>query len=169
MWTPSPEMVDVKVGCDPLTSTAPLGTSLQIGGPVNPLPESLAEIVRSTGPRFQPLAPLTGGAVIDSDGAFLSTLFPPTGPAVAQLPATSQTGRLFVTALLVSVSAAVLVGNEKAASAVGFARSETASRAVHGTFTSAACQTPSGVQLTTGGALSRLTASGGMFGGSSLP
>lgn len=69
------------------------------------------------------------------DGAFLSTLFPLTGPAVAQLPATSHTAREAVSALAVSVPSGTVVAREKEASA-GFTSPEPpASAAVQGIVT----------------------------------
>ena len=49
-------------------------------------------------------------------GAFLSTLLPEMGPAVAELPTPSITARLLVEALGVSVPAATLVLRLKLAS-----------------------------------------------------
>ena len=57
-------------------------------------------------------------------GAFLSTLLPEIGPAIAQLPARSQTVRLFVRALAVSVPGETFVIRLKDAS-LAAARPET--------------------------------------------
>src|SRR4029450_9406361 len=57
-----------------------------------------------------------------TSGALLSTLFPITGPAVAELPTASPTVFESVEALLVSVPAATLVGSGKVASAAGARR-----------------------------------------------
>src|SRR6266446_6229101 len=88
-------------------------------------------------------------------GGFLSTMLPATGPAVAQLPATSQIERVPVCALEVSVPAGTLVLREKVAS-WGLARPEPASLALQRMLVSLACQRASGPpQLTTGGLVSR--------------
>src|SRR5438105_7409958 len=92
-------------------------------------------------------------------GAFLSTLFPPTGPAVAQLPALSQTLRLLVCALLVSVPDATFVESEKLLSPA-LASDELPSEAVQPILTSAACHCPSDApQVTAGAVLSSLMVS----------
>jgi hypothetical protein len=78
-----------------------------------------------------------------TDGAFLSTLFPPTGPAVAQLPALSQIWRLSVDALPVSTPAATCVVSKNEASAA-FARPDCESLAVQAMLTSEATHWPSG-------------------------
>src|SRR5881296_2083147 len=90
-------------------------------------------------------------------GAFLSTMFPQTGPAVVELSARSSTAWVPVHALFVSVSAGTLVESEKLASA-RFARPDRLSAAVHATPTSVACHTPSAVAHdTTGSVLSICT------------
>src|SRR5688500_17394457 len=87
-------------------------------------------------------------------GAFLSTLLPPIGPAVAQLPTLSQTSRLPVSALAVSVPAGTPVERVNAASAE-LARPELASCAVQAMLTSLGCHCPSGgSQVITGGTVS---------------
>src|SRR5690349_14651585 len=87
-------------------------------------------------------------------GAFLSTLFGPSGPALAQFPAPSHTWWLLVSALAVSVPAGTLVTREKLASA-GTARPESLSVAAQAIPTSAACQSVSGApQETAGGVVS---------------
>jgi hypothetical protein len=84
-------------------------------------------------------------------GGFLSTLLGPKGPRVVLLPATSNTVRLLVKALAVSVFAGTLVTRLKLASAL-FASPERPSPAAHASETSAACHKPSGLaQLTVGG------------------
>src|SRR5215212_9246601 len=90
-------------------------------------------------------------------GAFLSTLFPPMGPAVVQLPALSQTVRVPVEALVVSVSTATFVESEKERSEA-LTKPETLSLAAQVIFTSPECHNPSaGSQETEGAVLSRLT------------
>src|SRR5687767_10174824 len=84
-------------------------------------------------------------------GAFLSTLFPLIGPAVAQLPATSQTVLLLVEAFAVSVFAVTLVVKLKLSTAA-LLRPEMPSFAVQGIFTSVACHTPSAESQETEGA-----------------
>src|SRR5437667_11148834 len=87
-------------------------------------------------------------------GALRSTLLPAIGPAVAQLPALSQTWRLSVDAFASSLPAGTLVDSEKLASA-GFARPEPLSFAVQGMLTLLACQLPSGEpQVIVGGVVS---------------
>src|SRR5512142_3299961 len=89
-------------------------------------------------------------------GACLSTWLPLIGPAVAELPALSNTLRLFVEALLVSEPLATLVARLKFASAAS-ARLEEASLAVQAMLTSLACHTPSALpQATVGAVASRL-------------
>src|SRR5919112_6742463 len=78
----------------------------------------------------------------DTPGPFLSTLLPPTGPAVVVLPTASLTVLLFVWALLVSVPAATSVERLKPSSACG-ATPDPPSVAVQAMLTSAACQSPS--------------------------
>src|ERR1043165_3164076 len=94
----------------------------------------------------------------EAEGAFLSTLLPLTGPAFAQLPARSQTVRLSVEALAVSVPAATCVESRKLASA-GSARPEPVSLAVHWMEMSVECQRPSGEpHVTVGGVVSAAAA-----------
>src|SRR5207249_2335696 len=89
-------------------------------------------------------------------GAFLSTMFPETGPAVAKLPTASATGWLPVEAFASSVPAGTLVESEKLASP-GLASPEPPSLAVHPIETSVACHVPSAEpQLTSGAFLSTL-------------
>src|SRR5215472_14789444 len=76
-------------------------------------------------------------------GAFLSTMLPLIGPAMTQLPATSQICRLSVKALAVSVPDGTMVDRVKLASP-GLARPDSASLAVHWRLTSLACHWPSG-------------------------
>src|SRR5256712_2365017 len=76
-------------------------------------------------------------------GPFLSTLLPVTGPAVAQFPALSQTARVPVAALAVSVPAVTFVISEKEPSAA-LASPDAMSPEVQAMLTSAACQRPSG-------------------------
>ena len=75
-------------------------------------------------------------------GAFLSTLFPVIGPAVAQLPALSQMALVVVPALAVSVPAPTPVISEKLAS-LALARWETVSLPVHVSNTLFECHCPS--------------------------
>src|SRR5512143_373892 len=92
------------------------------------------------------------------DGAFLSTLLPPIGPAVAQFPSRSHTLRVPVAALAVSVPAGTEVERLKLASA-GLARPEPPSPAVQAMLTSFACHWPSAVpQLTAGAVVSGVSA-----------
>src|SRR5436190_5686731 len=101
----------------------------------------------------------SAGATSVMSGAFLSTLFPPTGPAAAQLPAPSQTVRLPVGALASSVPAATLVESVKFASAA-FDKPDPPSLLEQASETSAACHEPSGdAQLMAGIVLSILTVS----------
>src|SRR5437773_12315619 len=87
-------------------------------------------------------------------GAFLSTLLPPTGPAIAQLPATSQTLRRSVSACDVSVFAGTLVVKLKDASPADW-NPDPESVAVHPRAASTACQAPSdAAQLIDGGCVS---------------
>jgi hypothetical protein len=91
-------------------------------------------------------------------GGLLSTMLPPIGPAVEQLPATSQTVRDPVTAFAVSVPAGTEVVSVKLLSAE-FAKPERPSFALHAMLTSLACQRPSVMpQLTPGAVLSIATA-----------
>src|SRR6266571_9338446 len=100
-------------------------------------------------------------------GGFLSTLMPTIGPAVAQLTATSQTARVPVVALDVSVPAETLVLSEKLASEE-LARPERVSVAEQGMTTSVGCQRLSGEpQVREGGVLSSITTT--CFGVSMLP
>jgi len=82
-------------------------------------------------------------------GGLRSTRNPPT-TAVVQLPATSQTGRVLVLALAVSVPAGTLVESEKSASDV-LARPDAASVAVQATLTSVGCHRPSAAPHATAG------------------
>ena len=79
---------------------------------------------------------------IETVGAFLSTLLPAIGPAVAQLFVLSQTWYVPVLAFAVSVPTATEVDSVKFASDA-FASPEPLSWAVHEMITSEACQTPS--------------------------
>src|SRR5262245_35539943 len=107
------------------------------------------------------------GDVIEMTGGFLSTMKGPTGPAVVQLPGTSQTLWVLVKAEGVSVPAGTDVVSVKLASP-GLASPESASKAVQEEVWSVACQTESGtLQLTTGGVSSIWTAWN--FGDSWLP
>src|SRR6185369_3155419 len=72
-----------------------------------------------------------------------STRLPAIGPPVAQLPATSQTVWLLVTALPLLASGATEVASAKLASA-GSARPEPVSVAVHASVTFTGCHAPSG-------------------------
>src|SRR3989442_5674049 len=76
-------------------------------------------------------------------GAFLSTLMPPIGPAVAQLLIASQTWSEPVEAFAVSLPDGTLVERVKLASDA-LARPDPESAAVHASETSVACQSPSG-------------------------
>src|SRR5712692_10503002 len=101
------------------------------------------------------------------DGGFLSTMLPPTGPAVAQFPAKSQTECVPVGALAVSVPAGTAVLSAKPASEE-FAKPEPESLPLHAIVTSVACQTPSAApQLIEGGVLSSITIT--CLGVSALP
>src|SRR4051812_23428814 len=100
-------------------------------------------------------------------GALRSTLLPVTGPAVAQLPALSQTCRVPVAALAVSLPAATDVLNEKLAS-LALARPDVASVAVHAIDTLPACHSESALpQATVGATVStvsvRLAGDGSVF------
>src|SRR5262245_51913050 len=87
-------------------------------------------------------------------GAFLSTLLPLMGPAVAVLPARSAMLRLPVVALAVSVSLGTVVLRVKLASAA-FASPDPPSLAVQAMLTSLACHRPSALpHETLGGVLS---------------
>src|SRR5690242_17840144 len=87
-------------------------------------------------------------------GPRLSTMLPKIGPAVAQLPARSQTERLLVAALAVSEPAGTLVMSVKEASAA-LAKPVPLSRAVQASETSVECHRPSGAaQEICGGAAS---------------
>jgi hypothetical protein len=77
-------------------------------------------------------------------------MLPPTGPAVVQFPATSQTSFVFVCASLVSTPTGTEVVKTKLASA-GSARPDSVSSAVQLIATSPACQMPSGDSQTTSG------------------
>src|SRR5262245_46304632 len=94
-------------------------------------------------------------------GAFRSILLPPI-TAVAQLPARSQTTRLFVLALAFSTPAATDVVSEKDASLPGFASPLplSPSLAVHASVTLSACHAPSGEAQTMLGAIE---SSGGLL------
>src|SRR4029077_10993188 len=84
-------------------------------------------------------------------GRFLSTIFGPIGPCAVLLPATSNTVRLFVNALAVSVPAGTKVVKLKLASAP-LANPERLSLAEQAITTSLACHKPSGdPQFTEGG------------------
>src|SRR5262245_30024950 len=85
-------------------------------------------------------------------GPFLSIRLPPIGPTVAQLPATSQTMRLFVAALAVSTPEPTDVVREKLASPA-LARPVPLSVAVHASATLPPCHTPSGDAHTITGAV----------------
>src|SRR5690348_14503642 len=85
-------------------------------------------------------------------GAFLSTLFPDTGPAIAVLPATSTTDLLLVEAFDVSVPAATFVTRLKFASPE-LRRPDRPSLAVQETLTSVACHKPSTAPHATVGAV----------------
>src|SRR6266403_3501734 len=87
------------------------------------------------------MAPLVGVARVKL-GPFLSTLFPTMGPAVAQLPATSQTTRVPVVAFAVSAPAATPVASEKLASE-GLLKPEPLSVTEQAMPTSTACHKPS--------------------------
>src|SRR2546428_351187 len=76
-------------------------------------------------------------------GAFLSTLMPPIGPAVAQLLIASQTWSEPVEAFEVSLPDGTLVESVKFASDA-FARPDPKSDAVQASETSVACQSASG-------------------------
>src|SRR4051812_18517867 len=90
------------------------------------------------------------GVVSVTCGGFLSTLLPAIGPAVTQLPATSQIAREPVDALALSVPVATFVESEKLASAP-LASPESPSLDVHARLTSLACHIPSAsAQLTLG-------------------
>src|SRR5438105_13457483 len=90
-------------------------------------------------------------------GALRSTWLSEIGPAVVQIPARSQSWRLPVAALAVSVPAATLVLSWNAA-ADGSASPEKASMALQARATSAACHRPSGAaQLNDGGERSSWT------------
>jgi hypothetical protein len=84
-------------------------------------------------------------------GAFLSTLLPAIGPAVAQAPTLSQTCRLFVEALGVSVPAPTAVVRLKPASAA-FANPDPLSLAVQAIATSLLCHALSAAPHETVGA-----------------
>src|SRR2546421_298563 len=96
-----------------------------------------------------------------SVGALRSILFPPIGPALAQLFTLSHTLRASVGALAVSLPSGTLVESEKLASLL-CARPDALSLAVHAIDTSAACQAASRLpQLTVGASRStRMPASG---------
>src|SRR5215471_19695501 len=90
-------------------------------------------------------------------GGFLSTMKGPIGPAVVQLPATSQTSWALVNADAVSVPAGTDVVSVKLASALS-ASPEVVSTPKQVVDTSLACQTESAPkQLTPGGVLSMRT------------
>src|SRR5258708_5264531 len=90
-------------------------------------------------------------------GGFLSTMLGPTGLWVVLLPATSNTVRLFVKALAVSVPAGTEVVKLKLASAP-LANPERVSLAEQAITTSLACHNPSGdPQVTEGGVRSTRT------------
>src|SRR6266478_956611 len=92
-------------------------------------------------------------------GGFLSTMFPPTGPAVEQFPATSHTKCVPVKAVAVSVPAGTAVLNVKLPS-VEIARPEPASVPAQLMVTSEPCHRPSGApQPIDGGVLSMRTVS----------
>ena len=94
------------------------------------------------------------------DGGFLSTLFPPIGPAMAQLPATSHTERVPVSALPVSLPSGTFVASENDASAVFKSPAPPASVAVQGIVTFAADHWPLALpQAIAGGVRSILTVS----------
>src|SRR5258706_6189160 len=76
------------------------------------------------------------------DGGFLSTLFPPIGPAMAQLPATSHTERVPVSALAVSVPSGTFVASENELSAAFKSPAPPASDTVQGIVTFAADHWP---------------------------
>src|SRR5712691_8356604 len=97
-------------------------------------------------------------------GGFLATMFGPIGPWLVLLPATSNTVRLFVNALAVSVPAGTEVVKLKLASA-GLANPERLSVAAQGMATSFACHNPSGdPHVTEGGVRSISTVT--VFGAS---
>src|SRR5262245_25025614 len=98
------------------------------------------------------------GVVSEIAGPFRSTLLPPIDPAVAQLPATSQTLRLPVAALAFSVPGATDVVNENAASA-GFTSPDPLSPAVQASATLSACHAPSGTAHAMVGAIVSATVS----------
>ena len=83
-------------------------------------------------------------------GGFRSTLFPETGPAVAQFPVLSQTDLLPVAAVDVSTPAATLVESENAASAE-LTSPEPESVAVQASETFALCHSASAVAQATVG------------------
>ncbi len=97
------------------------------------------------------------GVVTVMDGALRSILLPAIGPAVAQLPSTSQTTRLSVLAFAVSMPAPTDVTSENDASA-GLARPVPESLAVQARATLVACHAPSGAaQAMVGAVLSSQT------------
>src|SRR5688572_33265377 len=92
------------------------------------------------------------------DGASLSTLMPPIGPATAQLPARSQTSRLSVAASAVSTSVGTAVVRVKVSVAAPSGANPPSSVAVQSIWTSVACQSPSGwPQAIVGGVVSDAT------------
>src|SRR5262245_28660875 len=92
------------------------------------------------------------------EGTFLSTLLPLI-TAVVQLPATSQTTRLFVVALAFSTPSSTDVSSENETS-TGFASPLPASLAVHASETLPACHAASADAQTTLGAI---VSSGGLL------
>src|SRR5215470_9135815 len=91
------------------------------------------------------------------EGGFLSTMFGPIGPPIALFSATSNTVRLLVNALTVSVPAGTEVDRLKLASPE-FANPERLSLDVQAITTSFACHNPSGEpQFTSGGMSSKHT------------
>src|SRR5438094_85875 len=105
----TPEPPSAQTGCEPVAafaSSLPAGTvveSEKLPSEANASPEPPSEAV-------QPMLTLAACQTPSAEpqlvaGAFLSTMLPAIGPAVVQLPALSQTWRLFVEAFAVSVPA----------------------------------------------------------------
>src|SRR5512133_1616909 len=97
-----------------------------------------------TGFRTAPRVTTAPSAGVETEiaGARRSIRNGPTGPATAQLPATSHTERVAVAASAVSVPASTEVARVKLASA-GSARPDAASEAVQVIVALPACQAPS--------------------------
>src|SRR4051812_19152790 len=95
------------------------------------------------------------GMLMAIDGALRSTLFPPIGPAVLQLPAKSQKSCGVVRALSVSAFAGTVVGSKSCEAPL---MPDSASEAMQLMVMLLACHTPSGVAHCVNGAvLSMLT------------